>query len=72
MLIDFGPCFIFQARNAERVDLIGGSTDESNPEKAGTAVTRICLSRSFVRRVAPLSVATWSPVVATAPNMIAV
>ncbi len=62
----------FQARNAERVYLIGGSTDERNPENASTAVTRICLSRSFVRRVAPLPVAIWRPAVATAPNMIAV
>ncbi len=72
MLIDFGPFYIFQARNAERVDLIGGSTAQRNPEKASTAVTRICLSRSFVRRVAPLTVANQRPAVATSPNMIAV
>ncbi len=66
------PDTFFQARNAERVYLIGGSTDQRYPEKASTAVTRICLSRSFVRRVAPLPVATWRPAVATAPNMIAV
>ncbi len=52
--------------------MIGGSTDQRNPEMASTAVTRICLSRSFVRRVAPLPVATWRPAVATAPNMITV
>ncbi len=72
MLIDFGPCYIFQTRNVERVYLIGGSTDQRNPEMASTAVTRICLSWSFVRRVAPLPVATWRPAVATAPNTIAV
>ncbi len=52
--------------------MIGGSTDQRNPEKASTAMTRICLSLSFVWRVAPLPVATWRPAVATAPNMIAV
>ncbi len=63
---------LFLARNAERVYMIGGSTDQRNPEKASTAVTRICLSRSFVRRAASLPVATWRPAVTTAPNMIAV
>ncbi len=52
--------------------MIGGSIDERNPEKASTAVTRICLSRSFIGCVAPLPVATWRPAVATAPNIIAV
>ncbi len=72
MLNHFVSVTFFQARNAERVYLIGGSTDERNPEKASTAVTRICLSRSFIGRVAPLPVATWRPAVATAPNIIAV
>ncbi len=62
----------FQARNAEWVYLVGGSTDQRKPEKASTAMTRICLTRSFVWRVAPLPVATWRPAVATASNTIAV
>ncbi len=72
MLNHFVSVTFIQARDAERVYLIGGSTDERYPEKASTAVTRICLTRSFIGRVAPLPAATWNPAATTAPDMIAV